>query len=89
MRQSHDGFAVVNEQLRVALSRRAALKTLAWCGAGFAALQAMPFATVPLSLCTAAQARWHDQDRQLHQHRYPRSSQYDQHCCHSHPQQHL
>ena len=48
MRQSHDGFAVVNEQLRVALSRRAALKTLAWSGAGLAALQAMPFATVPL-----------------------------------------
>ena len=48
MPQSRDGFTVVNEQLRVAISRRAALKTLAWSGAGFAALQAMPFGTVPL-----------------------------------------
>jgi len=48
MRQSRDGFTVVNEQLRVALSRRAVLKTLAWSGAGLAALQAMPFGTVPL-----------------------------------------
>jgi peptide/nickel transport system substrate-binding protein len=47
MRQSRDGFAVVNEQLRAALSRRAVLKTLAWSGAGLAALQAMPFGTVP------------------------------------------
>ncbi len=47
MRQSRDGFAVVNEQLRAALSRRAILKTLAWSGAGLAALQAMPFGTVP------------------------------------------
>ena len=48
MPQSRDGFTVVNEQLRVAISRRAALKTFAWSGAGFAALQAMPFGTVPL-----------------------------------------
>src|SRR5262245_66215547 len=48
MPQSRDGFTVVNEQLRSAISRRAALRTLAWSGAGFAALQAMPFGTVPL-----------------------------------------
>ena len=48
MRQSRDGFAVVNEQLRATISRRTLLKTLVGAGAGLAALHAMPFGIVPL-----------------------------------------
>lgn len=49
MPTSRDGFEVVNGLLRDAVTRRSFLARLGWTGAGWVALQAVPFGRMPLA----------------------------------------